>query len=83
MPEVATGWYASGVPGDLVGIGSFARPGKLGPFDLPRGVRRTRGRGRSSHSGDWGYPTIGGLPWLEKPPLPWWLVAVLGHLPAG
>jgi 4-amino-4-deoxy-L-arabinose transferase-like glycosyltransferase len=30
-------------------------------------------------SGNWAYPTIGGLPWLEKPPLPWWLVAVLGH----
>jgi 4-amino-4-deoxy-L-arabinose transferase-like glycosyltransferase len=31
------------------------------------------------NSGNWGYPTIGGLPWLEKPPLPWWLVAVLGR----
>jgi 4-amino-4-deoxy-L-arabinose transferase-like glycosyltransferase len=31
------------------------------------------------NSGNWGYPTIGGLPWLEKPPLPWWLVAALGH----
>jgi len=31
------------------------------------------------HSGEWGYPTIGGLPWLEKPPLPWWLVAVLAR----
>jgi 4-amino-4-deoxy-L-arabinose transferase-like glycosyltransferase len=29
-------------------------------------------------TGDWSYPTIGGLPWLEKPPLPWWLVAFLG-----
>jgi 4-amino-4-deoxy-L-arabinose transferase-like glycosyltransferase len=26
------------------------------------------------NSGNWAYPTIGGLPWLEKPPLPWWLV---------
>ena len=34
-------------------------------------------------SGDWGYPTIGGLPWLEKPPLPWWLVAALGHCAGG
>jgi 4-amino-4-deoxy-L-arabinose transferase-like glycosyltransferase len=32
-------------------------------------------------SGNWWYPTIGGLPWLEKPPLPWWLVAALGHWP--
>ena len=30
-------------------------------------------------SGNWAYPTINGLPWLEKPPLTWWLVAVLGH----
>jgi 4-amino-4-deoxy-L-arabinose transferase-like glycosyltransferase len=30
-------------------------------------------------SGNWAYPTLGGLPWLEKPPLPWWLVAVLGR----
>jgi 4-amino-4-deoxy-L-arabinose transferase-like glycosyltransferase len=34
-------------------------------------------------SGEWGYPTIGGLPWLEKPPLPWWLVAMLGHCAGG
>ena len=34
-------------------------------------------------SGNWGYPTIGGLPWLEKPPLPWWLVAALGHCTGG
>jgi 4-amino-4-deoxy-L-arabinose transferase-like glycosyltransferase len=30
-------------------------------------------------SGNWANPSIGGLPWLEKPPLPWWLVAALGH----
>src|SRR5271157_1478492 len=29
-------------------------------------------------SGHWWYPTIGGLPWLEKPTLPFWLVAGLG-----
>ena len=29
-------------------------------------------------SGLWWYPTIGGCPWLEKPPLPFWLVAGLG-----
>ena len=34
-------------------------------------------------SGNWGYPTIGGLPWLEKPPLPWWLVAGLGRCVGG
>ena len=32
------------------------------------------------NSGNWAYPTIGGLPWLEKPPLPWWLVAACGSL---
>ena len=34
-------------------------------------------------SGNWLYPMIGGLPWLEKPPLPWWLVAGLGHCTGG
>ena len=34
-------------------------------------------------SGQWIYPTIGGLPWLEKPPLPWWLTAVLGRFSGG
>jgi 4-amino-4-deoxy-L-arabinose transferase-like glycosyltransferase len=34
-------------------------------------------------SGNWVYPRIGGLPWLEKPPLPWWLVAVLGRCTGG
>jgi len=34
-------------------------------------------------TGDWSYPTIGGLPWLEKPPLPWWLVTVLGRCTGG
>ena len=34
-------------------------------------------------SGNWAYPTIGGLPWLEKPPLPWWLVAALGRCTGG
>jgi 4-amino-4-deoxy-L-arabinose transferase-like glycosyltransferase len=34
-------------------------------------------------SGNWIHPTIGGLPWLEKPPLPWWLVAVVGWWTGG
>jgi 4-amino-4-deoxy-L-arabinose transferase-like glycosyltransferase len=34
-------------------------------------------------SGEWSYPTIGGLPWLEKPPLPWWFAAGLGYLAGG
>jgi len=29
-------------------------------------------------SGHWWHPTVGGLPWLENPPLPFWLVAGLG-----
>ncbi len=28
-------------------------------------------------SGNWWYPSIGNQPWLEKPPLPFWLVAGL------
>ena len=34
-------------------------------------------------SGQWWYPAIGGLPWLEKPPLPFWLVAALGWCMGG
>ena len=34
-------------------------------------------------SGVWAYPTIGGLPWLEKPPLPWWLTVALGRIAGG
>jgi 4-amino-4-deoxy-L-arabinose transferase-like glycosyltransferase len=34
-------------------------------------------------SGTWAYPTIGGRPWLEKPPLPWWLVAATGRVAGG
>ena len=37
-----------------------------------------KGRREILHSNHWAYPTIGDLPWLEKPPLPWWLVAALG-----
>jgi 4-amino-4-deoxy-L-arabinose transferase-like glycosyltransferase len=35
------------------------------------------------NSGQWLYPTIGGLPWLEKPPLPWWLAAAFGRFAGG
>jgi 4-amino-4-deoxy-L-arabinose transferase-like glycosyltransferase len=31
----------------------------------------------------WSHPSIGGLPWLEKPPLPWWLTAALGYCAGG
>ncbi len=34
-------------------------------------------------SGGWAFPTIGGRPWLEKPPMPWWLVVALGRLTDG
>ena len=34
-------------------------------------------------SGTWWSPTIGGRPWLEKPPLPWWLTAALGRCAGG
>ena len=34
-------------------------------------------------SGTWAYPTIDGRPWLEKPPLPWWLVAAAGRIAGG
>ena len=31
-------------------------------------------------SGNWEHPTIGGRPWLEKPPLPFWMVAAAGAI---
>lgn len=31
-------------------------------------------------SGRWEHPTIGGRPWLEKPPLPFWMVAAAGSI---
>ncbi len=34
-------------------------------------------------SGDWLVPTVGGQPWLEKPPLPIWLVAGLSWAAGG
>ncbi len=34
-------------------------------------------------SGTWAYPTIDGRPWLEKPPLPWWLVVAAGRIAGG
>jgi 4-amino-4-deoxy-L-arabinose transferase-like glycosyltransferase len=34
-------------------------------------------------SGTWAYPTICGRPWLEKPPLPWWLVVAAGRIAGG
>ncbi|WP_165224891.1 glycosyltransferase family 39 protein [Aquisphaera insulae] len=34
-------------------------------------------------SGSWWEPRIGGLPWLEKPPLPFWLVAAAGSCRGG
>lgn len=34
-------------------------------------------------TGDWLVPTIGGRPWLEKPPLAFWLVALAGKAVGG
>jgi 4-amino-4-deoxy-L-arabinose transferase-like glycosyltransferase len=34
-------------------------------------------------TGDWLVPTIGGRPWLEKPPLAFWLVALAGEAAGG
>ncbi len=42
-----------------------------------------QGRREMLDSGGWANPTIGGRPWLEKPPLPWWLVAAAGHFAGG
>ncbi len=42
-----------------------------------------QGRREMLDSGTWAYPTIGGRPWLEKPPLPWWLVVTAGRIAGG
>ncbi len=34
-------------------------------------------------AGDWLVPTLGGRPWLEKPPLAYWSIAALGWLVGG
>jgi hypothetical protein len=34
-------------------------------------------------SGNWAFPTIGGVPWLEKPPMPWWLVSAVAWYQGG
>lgn len=36
-----------------------------------------------SARGNWIVPTIGGFPWLEKPPLAFWLVALAGKVSGG
>jgi 4-amino-4-deoxy-L-arabinose transferase-like glycosyltransferase len=56
----------------LPGLGSSSRLTYHEAF-VAQGAREMLG------SGNWAYPTIGGLPWLEKPPLPWWLVSMLGY----
>jgi 4-amino-4-deoxy-L-arabinose transferase-like glycosyltransferase len=60
----------------LPGLGSSGRLTYHEAF-VAQGSREILG------SGNWGYPTIGGLPWLEKPPLPWWLVTAMGHCAGG
>lgn len=56
----------------LPGLGSSRRLTYHEAF-VAQGVREML------NSGNWVYPSIGGLPWLEKPPLPWWLVGAVAH----
>lgn len=61
------------------GLSSLVRLGGAGQLTyheafVAQGAREILG------SGNWWYPQIGGLPWLEKPPLPFWLVAGLGKI---
>ncbi len=60
----------------LPGLGTSARLTYHEAF-VAQGAREILG------SGEWKYPTIGGLPWLEKPPLPWWLVAIVACCAGG
>ncbi len=76
-PEVQLGWrhllYLGALTGLALGIGlgSATRLTYHEAF-IAQGAREILS------SGQWSYPTIAGLPWLEKPPLPFWLVASLG-----
>jgi 4-amino-4-deoxy-L-arabinose transferase-like glycosyltransferase len=69
----------------LMGLAALALlPGLGGPARLTyHEAFVAQGAREILSSGEWMYPTIGGLPWLEKPPLPWWLAAALGRLSGG
>lgn len=82
MPGTHLGWRrlacltALSASALLPGLGGSGRLTYHEAF-VAQGAREILG------SGDWSYPTIGGLPWLEKPPLPWWLVAGFGRCVGG
>lgn len=77
MPEGKLSWrhlvYLAGLCGLALGLGlgSSTRLTYHEAF-VAQGAREILS------SGQWWYPAIGGLPWLEKPPLPFWLVAAVG-----
>jgi 4-amino-4-deoxy-L-arabinose transferase-like glycosyltransferase len=60
----------------LPGLGGSGRLSYHEAF-VAQGAREMLG------SGSWAYPTIDGRPWLEKPPLPWWLVVAAGRIAGG
>lgn len=82
MPEARIGWRGLAWLGLLCGLalgpglGSWARLSYHEAF-VAQGAREI------ALSGNWWHPTIGGLPWLEKPPLPFWLAAASGRLAGG
>ena len=82
MPEARLGWprtgavLALGVLTLAVGLGSASRLTYHEAF-VAQAAREMIA------SGDLLTPTVGGLPWLEKPPLAIWLVALIGKLAGG
>jgi 4-amino-4-deoxy-L-arabinose transferase-like glycosyltransferase len=82
MPEARLGWRGLACLALLCGLA-------LGP-GLGTATRLTyheafvaQGAREIALSGNWWHPAIGGLPWLEKPPLPFWLAAAVGRLAGG
>ena len=65
-----------------VGPGVVAGPGDSGRLSYHEAFV-AQGAREMLDSGGWANPTIGGRPWLEKPPLPWWLVAAAGRIAGG
>src|SRR5262245_12991111 len=82
MPEARLGWHgllcvlALSALAVGPGLGSSTRLSYHEAF-VAQGGREI------AVSGNWWHPTIGGLPWLETPPLPFWLVAAAGRLAGG
>src|SRR3954454_7900626 len=82
MLETRLGWarlaMIAGLAALTLGVG-LGRAGRLTYHE----AFVTQAAREMMASGDVVVPTMGGRPWLEKPPLPIWLVALSGRLTGG